>query len=348
MIKKAAAGAVVSILLVLLAGCVATPGSSPHSTPASVTPHPTATTASSPSFALGIGCADILTTAEVQAQVAATVGVKVDEHSAPTDADDVALDQAGGLRCVWGGTNRTDGGYDDGLNLALLPHAAADYATWIADAVPASQDCQVESLRCSRDLLVGDVWVEAEYTDSDRQGATQASIEAAFGTLLDEARARLAPVSTRHAAWTPPTDVLPSLASCADAVGKAAGILGVDPASVTTRDDPPYRDLPEIAAERVKMSSCSWASQDRQLDWVVVPGGGWSFGAMSVTPPQPTLIERLRPATVAGAQAALIGCGDACVAYLEVRGSFVDVGMDSGKDDAAVVDIATRSVAAFR
>ena len=334
--------------VLVLAGCAPKPAAPPISTfSSSVAPRSEPIQAATPSFLLGIGCADILTVADVQAQVAAPVSVKADEHTPPADAYDVALDQVGGLRCVWGGSNRTDGGYDDGLNVALLPRAADGYATWMADAVAGSQGCQVESLRCSRDFLVADVWVEADYADSDRQAATQASIEAAFGTLVDHVRSKLAGVTTRHPLWIPPADVLRPLASCADSVTKAAGILGVAAGDVSTQDDPPYRNLPEIAAERAKMTSCSWSAGDSQLDWTVVPGGAWSLQEMSSDPPQPTLIERLRPAAVPGARAAFIGCGEACVAYLNAQESFVLVGMESGLDDAKLVTTAADALAAF-
>jgi hypothetical protein len=282
---------------------------------------------------------------EAQAHIAVPVALDVDETR--PEIVDLALAQAAGLTCIWGGSDRTDGGYGQGVQLRILPDAASAFAAWQASGPP--DYCQGSTtgdpVFCDVQFLVGDSWVELDLRDvadvdkADPKGAATA-VAALIRGRLQSARPTTA--------WTVPGSVLTPVADCAARTADAASIVGVDPASISARSESLEPSVSDAARARVHERSCSWADAgySSSLSWDVLPGGAWAFGGFD-RPQQIGLIAPLRPATVPGASQAWIGCADACVAVLSVRGSLVISSTDSGLDDSVVVQRAARAVAAF-
>jgi hypothetical protein len=323
----------------MLTGCAPSPAS--RSTPETSSRTPVATVSpaalKAPEFAFDIGCGGLLTTAELQSDLTAPIHEVADETT--TRVNDLAVAQAGGITCVWGGADRTDGGYDDGMTLTILPDASADEAASASDA----GQCVSSNGYCFVDGLVGSSWVSLRVTAAH---GTPSPLEQEGPALLGLVGSRLAAAKSVAARWTAPTGALASLPDCAARSGAAARAIGVEASNLSKaqRFDTDGTDIGQVARRRSGWGGCSWSGTDGSpaISWGVLPGAGWAFGVDRSDPR-----VALHPAMVPGADAAWIGCADGCVAIVEVRHSLAEVGLDSGLDDATVVQRAAAAIAAF-
>ena len=340
------AGVALVVGCIALAGCAAV-SAGPGTESASPSPTATASAASlAGSFAFRIGCADLLTEEEVQAHIVVPVAPVVVEST--PEIVDLPLAQARGLTCIWGGADRTDGGYDQGVQLRILPDAAADFAAWKPHELSGQCDPAVEGY-CDEQFLAGESWVDLRMSDlvaadlADPHGAA---------TQIEQLIGRRLAASQPAAAWSPSSTGISPVTDCGSRIDDVARIVGVPAAEV--RVSPTYQDAgvapsqSAVARERAKVGLCSWSTSDGSstLSWEVLPGGAWAFSGFDRSQ-SVGLVGPLRSVSVAGARQAWIGCADSCVAVLEVGGSLVTMYTDYGMNDAALVSRAAASIAAF-
>jgi hypothetical protein len=329
-----------------LAGCTAVPvpPSGTHSGRVSSSPSPTPV-ALRPAFLNGSDCAGLLSTDEVQKQVVATVAVRRDQDSPPRWAEDVALLQAGGIECVWGGTDMTDTGYDDGVDVTILPNGADQLAAWRTHQP--TDYCS--ELRCMSNSLIQGAWVSVSYSDSERVHDSDAALHGRVSALVALLGSRL--TAARAQPWKPAQNAFDPPGLCSQPATTAAiGVgIGVDPATLSL-DASSYSvgdDPGGAALGRPGSLSCSWNSGTAGL--TVIPGGGWAFPALMTSPPPARVfLGAMREISVAGADQTDVGCGDGCAAFILYRGSFIE--LTAGTPDNTVTEftpIVQRIVAAL-
>ena len=236
---------VVSVLSAALSGCASEPET--IATP-SATPTPTLTVepALRPNSVFAINCAELLTLDEVQSRVTAPVSVQRDESNVSAAYWELESYQRGGLSCRWGGENRTDSSFDDGVDVLLLPEAGADFAARtsggsttlvdVAGAVTAFSQCGFGSELvdgaapgyCTVWALVGTSLAELRFSDSQGAYPTQQAIGAVAIGLLETAIERMVAAGTREQEWTPPaTSLEADSAFCTPAKEALLGALGM-------------------------------------------------------------------------------------------------------------------------
>lgn len=308
---------------------------------------PAAATPTSPRFAIAIGCAGLLHLDEVQAHIAVPVKLDVDEST--PEVVDLPLAQAGGLTCIWGGSDRTDGGYGQGVQLRALSDASADYAAWQASNPRDYCTAGTAPAFCTVDFLVGSTRIELDL--KDLTSADSADPKTTAKAVEDLIAHRLSGASARST-WSPPASSLRPISDCAAATARAATVLGVEAGALHATDDAidPATRLSQYGAtqQRVGASSCAWQNpaDSASLSWDVLPGGSWAFAGFD-RPQQLGLVTGFRRVTVPGADEAWIACADSCVALLGVNHSFVTMYTDYGLDDATLVARSAAAIGAF-
>jgi len=218
-------GAVVALTVgaLLLSGCVPEP--EPVATP-TAEPEPTATAVSvtRPHSVFALGCADVLSLDEVQSRVAAPIVVKRDETNVPGVFGELPPFQRGALSCRWGGENRTDESFDDGVDVLLLPDAVSDFTEAVttvfygttfavAGADGAVGTCYFASEptadgapgACSIIALFGSTMVEFRFSDSQQQYRRESAIGLVAVEILETVISRVSQAGQNEQLWTPPT-----------------------------------------------------------------------------------------------------------------------------------------------
>jgi hypothetical protein len=339
-----------------LAGCSFPP--SPH--PTSVGTHhataiPTATPAalSAPRSAIPAGCARLLPTATAVGAFPAASGiaVRVSETSAPDGLIEVSAKQAGGLHCVWGGTNRTDNGYDDMITLDVLTDAADAFHS---NVVPNTGDevntfgtasdlfCQGDpQFGCYGQVLVGTTWFELDYVSLGGEGEPASGAIGRFHTLLTGVVTAIQGAGPSRSLWTPPA-AWDGASLCADdELARARTATGA--ADLQDGDFSIEGPLTASSAAlaRVTIQSCGWArdasSGVTSFGVQFVQGGAWAVTQELADPPS-YYNGTLAPVTIPGATSALAVCNDAiCEADLAVAGSWMSVQVDGLDSVAALV-----------
>ena len=322
-------GRMVSLLVVVsavvvLSGCAsASPNPAPPRAVASTapTPAPTQTPSGTPGWPYGIGCEDLLSSSTVQSHIVDAVTVKYDQHSVPVTASDVALADAGALRCVWGGAYRTDSSYDDGLTLTVLPDAAAEYASWVASG--GSPGCT--SNPCTDGgRLAGTTWFSLSLSDSTRPGGNSANLSADDTVLAAQVTDALAHLGPRGPAWIPPATAADGKRFCQPGEAtRLANVFAVDPLKISFDDhpDPTANDLRSVAVGRGGLARCNWTIGDGQVVITTVPGGAWASTRMVTSPQSYYPIGQTSAVTIAGTSDAVAGCGDGCEATFSIGDS---------------------------
>ena len=348
MIRRASLAAVALTGILAVAGC-ASPAAEPAPTHASkpaehaATPTPTATVAlPSPGWPYAIGCEGILPTATVQSHIVAPISLKYDEHSVPSRASDVAMADAGALTCVWGGTDRTDSSYDDGLTLTVLPDAATEFASWKASSGASSGGGSICSVNpCGDDRLVGTTWFSLRLSDSRRAGGSGANLSAddsALAALITTALGNLGP---RSAAWTPPASAENGRRFCDPAEAAVlAGVMGIEATRITQRSGSEYVDLGTVAVNRGGLQECSWdigpQSDSGGVSIATVPGGAWALPRMLAAPQSHYPLGSMSAIRVSGTDGAVAGCGDGCEALFSFGGSLVSLSISPPSEGSAL------------
>ena len=335
--------------VVVLTGCSSPAGdhAHPHTVaPAVAAPTPTPTVPAEPGWPYSIGCADILTEAQVQANVTATVSVKADETAVPSRFTDVSLADAGGLRCVWGGADMTDSSYDAGVALTILPKASAAYA-----ARPATTPYPCKAWGCWEDFLVGDTWVEMRYSDSgQKNNATdvQAQVDRVKAIIAD----RLNSLGVPRAPWSVPEGSLTAGQAClSSGSGLVAGAIGVDPSTVRLDTQPSYSLQYSSVDARSGDTYCRWmigSGHSSSMTLEVIPGGSWAFAGVSARLlAGPTESGTFTPAVIPGADSAVVACSDYCSAVVSAQHSLAMFTTESPKDQATFIAEVQRLVASL-
>lgn len=314
--------------VIMLAGCAPAPShpASPHTgSPGSATPAAVPTAPVAPGWAYGIGCEDLIPSSTVQSHIVAPVSVKYDEHSVPATTFDVAFADAGGLKCVWGGTNRTDSSYDDGLTLMVLPQAAAEYASWVAAG--GTPGCSINAC-IDGGRLVESTWVSIVLSDSERTGGNSANLSADDVAVAAHVADALGHLGTRGGLWSPPAGADTGARFCqADEAARLANAFA-DTSNVSLDNVPavPSNDLLSVALARGGFVSCGWTvGGDHSIGSLAistVPGGAWASARMYASPPAHYPFGQYSAVSIAGATGAVAGCGDGCQAMFSVSDSF--------------------------
>jgi hypothetical protein len=325
-------------VLLALAGCTTTPA--PHGT-ATASASPTATLAATPSPALPLTCAQLFTIGAVPSHLHDPVAVKVDETHVGTYLEDLAVVQAGGTECTWGGTDMTDASYDTGVVLTILPSAGADFAkdeppatsTTVTGHLGASSayDC-ASGAWCYGDALAGTYWISFQLGDAGAaNGPTGETVDAIMKPIVDA----VASAGGAVAAWAKPTDSFDGAALCT-APGATALVSSALGAAAAPRDLARVGGILGAAARREGVATCSWATgPDNGINIQVLPGGSWVYPRVTAAPPLWTLIGHPSLVDVPGADGgALIGCGEHCEALFSVGKSVVHLDMGDVTDQA--------------
>jgi hypothetical protein len=350
-------------LLLALTGCG--PGPVPHHSShpgAHSTPHGSATAtsgaATSPRSSLPLACADVLPLATAVGAFPASSGVSLQtsEASAPDGLFEVSAKQAGGLHCVWGGTQQQDGAPTDRITFDEIGAAAADYhdnvvpdttETVNAFGTASASSCQGDpQFFCHAQVLVGPRWFELDYDSLGGEGEPSSGSTARFNTLVTGVTNRVQAAGADRTLWTPPSG-WNGANLCEDAatarVRTVTGVTGMDFADASIEGPATAQT---IALSRTGLQSCAWsngAADPIGFSLQFVPGGAWAAAQELVHPPS-HYDGTLAPVTIAGATSALGVCNDAyCRADMAVGAGWLSVQID-GLDSLAQL---THEVAAL-
>ena len=353
---------VVAVLAVglALAGCAKPAGPATGEASASATPSPTPTQAAIPQSELPLDCNALEDAASVAAHYRAdTVGVSVDQKSTARGFAFRAFQQGGGLHCVWGGSGRTDGGYDVGIELFVLTDAASGYATYSASAGPSvdwvtdrygdhsRSFCTVyeEYVQCYGDVLIGTSWLDFRLTD-DHHVMT---LDQAYTWEDEQVRPAVAAISGAGAprpAWVPPSSAFDTSKLCDAAT--ASAIAG---ATVTVANDPPDASgYPvSVGMDRAAITQCTWTSTavDANVRIFGLTGGAWALPGMTANLAEtPGILGgAAQPVTIAGADGAFVADGELAWGAVVSHGSLIEVFRDSSQVGHDDVPLMTRIVA---
>jgi len=225
-VSRPALAAAVLTGVIALAGCtpVATP--IPRPTTPSISATPAAATTRQPT--LPLSCAQLLPASQVTSMFGTPVSLRIDERRAPGSMVDVATQQVGGMQCVWGGQTRTDNGYDDTIELTVLPAGASDYANFAPPTVSTNgaaidtagdhseSSCQSsgDTFSCSAQLLVGQYWVTIIYTNSDGAGPPRAAASALLQTSLQQLATSIRAAGSPRPPFVPSSSAWSGAALC--------------------------------------------------------------------------------------------------------------------------------------
>lgn len=355
-------GAVVAILAVGLAlvGCAKPSGPATREASASGTPSPTPTQAAIPPSGLPLDCSALDVAASVAAHYRAdTVGVSVDENSTARGFAFRAFQQGGGLRCVWGGSGRTDGGYDVGIEFFVLTDASSDYATYSAKAGPAvdwvagrygdhsRSFCTVyqDNVQCYGDVLIGTSWLDYRLTDYNHT----MTLDQAYTWGDEQVRPAVAAISGAGAprpAWVPPSTAFDTSKLCdaATASAIAGGTVSIATIAPDLSGYPPGAGMNRAATAR-----CTWtsATADANVRIYGLTGGAWALPGMSANLAEtPGILGgAAQPVTIAGADGAFVADGETAWGAVISHGSLVEVQMDSSNTGSDDVPLMTRIAA---
>jgi hypothetical protein len=236
----------------------------------------------------------------------------------------IATLQAGLFDCVWGGTGRTDNGWDDYVEIKALPDAASDYDTGVMKvddgAVVYTAGTHSEYLcgvyetysACHANLLIDNYWVHAEiWATGSSSGMTASSAEAGARAVLDR-MAALVPATSPRPAWMTPSGALTGAYCPTSDVSSDAESLKTSPAA-----------LEIIARLRAMPVRCE--------DVMIVPGGAWALPILSRTLPSiPWYEDPLTQVPIPAMDSALAVCSlNGCLAIGAIAGSAVQISTDS-------------------
>lgn len=329
----------------MLAGCTA-PGpeqtAAPTQEPSATTPAPEP--ADGPHPALPLTCAQLFSVDELQPLLTSRVAVRRDEASPALGLEGARLAVAGVTDCIIGGENRTDGSYDQGLSVQVVPDGAAVFDLLAEDETPGAAgiagrefgdrssltcaaDPAVARMECLGSFVVGDYWIQARVSDAAALAPDEAAdlAEGIFSTIAD----RISAAGPARELWVPPASGGGTAALC-DGPAAAEALLGTGAVEAVAWTYPQDR----VGAE---VTRCLWrdaAGSDVLLS--VLPDGAWAFAPIAAAPapeiiPLPVVAV---PVDVPGTEGALLSCADGCTALLSVEGDLVQISLPSVYDVA--------------
>lgn len=320
---------VAGLVAVALVGCApaATPTPAPSSTP---TPQPTADAVVGKS-ALPLGCADLLTTADLAGLV--EVKIVVDETHLVQSAEEAARAQAGQLLCGWGDAEFRGTGWSDQLELRILPTAdtsipesddSGDRLVPVEAAVPTSVGrCSSDGAHAScrmiqlRDGYRVELQLSAMSPSDDTIRASAETLLGTIGAAVDSAGPQRVVAQPDGVARPASLCAEPDIRTVVDARG-AAG----EPTVTSTSFD------------EATLVTCTWTVDDpwsgtpSPITVSVLPGGAWAMPSLADGVGVYPLWYEPSPSG-----AYLVGSGD-WLGALRVRGAdLVALGAPQGPDD---------------
>jgi hypothetical protein len=271
---------------------------------------------------------------------ASAIALRESESTAPHDAIQVGARQAGGLHCLWGGTERQDNGYVDFISLDVLSDAADAFH---GNVSPTAGDevntfgtasdllCQGDpQFFCFAQVLIGTTWIELDYNSLGGDGEPVSGSLGRFHTLLTGVVARIQGAGLNRPLWTPPAG-WDGAALCTDAaVTRVRAATGHADLEQTDYSMEGPQTAATGALTRIGYQQCGWARDAPSGGLTLfgiqfVQGGAWALAQELAQPPS-FYYGTLAPVSIAGATSALALCNEEdCQADLAVAGSWMTV-----------------------
>lgn len=362
--ESTARGAVLGVVVLLALAACANPAPA-HPTAAGghrATASPTATgsAVTSPRSTIPATCAQLLPSATAIGAFPAASGIALreSESTAPQNAIEVGARQAGGLHCLWGGTDRQDNGYNDFISLDVLGNAAdafhSNVTTTAGDEVNTfgtASDllCQGDpQFFCFAQVLIGTRWIELDYNSLGGDGEPASGSLDRFHALLTGVVARVQGAGADRPLWTPPAG-WDGAALCTDAaLARVRAATGHADLEQTDYSMEGPQTAASAALARLGFQQCGWARTSSSGGLALfgiqfVQGGAWAVAQEQAQPPS-FYYGALAPVSIAGATSALALCNEAaCQADLAVAGSWMSVQADG----LSSIDELTHDIAAL-
>ncbi|HEY4151804.1 MAG TPA: hypothetical protein VGM38_00640 [Pseudolysinimonas sp.] len=329
------------VLLITMAavasGCSASPVQPSQEAPPP-TLSPSASPLSAPRPALPDSCSQLLPLDQLQSELVDPVSVKVDETHLPRYLEQLAVLQAGGTECAWGGKNATDSTWDTGVELEILPNASSDFATWESNsqaprAVVSSLGdasgltCFPDSGWCRGDTLVGGYWVSFSVNDVNTRDAAVATTKA--NTVMSIVVAAIRSAGPAQSNWTTPDAMVTGNELCTAGSSSTVGSIVATSEPMTMKSNAIGYGITTVAASRTRMTSCDWSNNSGDLGIATLPAGSWAFPELEAIPPIWVMIGVPSAGHITGTDGMLSACGDGCRAFVSLGGSLVSVSQDS-------------------
>ena len=363
--RSFAALALAGAAVVVLAGCTPTaPAAGGSHSPNAQTPNPTPSQAAIPTVRVPLTCSALFPDATVASMIGVPVHTHVDRSTNPVEIADITARQYGDLACLWGGQDRTDGGYDQYLSIAVAPDAADGFAANLAniegqEGVTAENTagdkseyyCGVDgNLNCEANMLVGTYWVSASL--QDLAGTVPQSIaNARMQSVLSTVASAVAP-TTAVPPWNPPGAALPTFCTDSSTIAQVDSALGANDFS-PQGDDEGIADASSFAQLAGTYSQCTWGSNGGSgaftfLEVALLKGGAWALPQLAgETDTGNYMLGAYAPVTIAGADEAVETCStnaNQCEVMLSIGDLLVNLDLDdpgTGNVNAAVAKIVT-------
>jgi hypothetical protein len=287
---------------------------------------------------------------------ASGIALRDSEGSVPDGLFEVSSQQAGGLHCVWGGTQSQDGQPTDRLSVDEIGAAAADYhdsvvpeptETANAFGTASASSCEGDpQFFCRAQVLVGQRWFEVDYDSLGGEGEPASGSTGRFNALVSGVVSRVQAAGADRSLWTPPSG-WNGANLCEDAAtARVRTVTGHSDLDFSDAEIEGPLTAQTLALSRLDIQSCAWARSGTDptgFSLQFVPGGAWAAAQEVVHPPS-HYDGTLVPATIAGATSAVAVCNDAyCRADMAVGGGWLSVQVD-GLDSVAQL---THEVAAL-
>lgn len=348
-----------AIVAAVLVGCTPTPGGPPPASPSADSPSPSPVTTGIaadvvvPQPVLDIDCPGLASAGAITAAFGATVHsvdpLITQALSTTTVPDAYVLQTLGGITCEWNNGVPFVGVPGPtpyvGAQLAILPHAASQWATYLANHEEAGVFCTTSDpqLYCESEQLIGTTWVSLVM-----QGVVS---EAQAHTLAASVVAVVTAAGPGAAAWTPPSGT-GTFGDCASLLTPAQAVAAMHVTGATIIFTQPAGGWSIQAGARVNADAVGCLLQFSDEDSVPavvewLRGGEWAYDAAAGFNEWGTNA----PATIAGLASgdrARVRCTDPttslyegqaiCTVDLELGGNWIQVVYEPVDGDHAAAD----------
>jgi hypothetical protein len=249
-----------SIVVALLAGCTTadpTPTNTPTGAEPTATPTPTVDPVEVPEQLFDDDCDAMMTSADVSVDVGATLTPVTSAYDLSTDY--VAVEQLGGIRCVWSASSEPD---DLWVSIVALPSEVIEPPTEVGPCESAEY-CYFGTITSGVQLFGVVI---------DPAGVATAAAPALTARFTDAAASVTLP-SVVEASGTWPR---PAVCSSLDSQGVVATALG-DPSIVGSEAGGDGETNPGVytAFRAAGVSWCVWSSSATGVFVSVLPGAAW-------------------------------------------------------------------------
>jgi hypothetical protein len=352
------AGLLPTVAVVLLvAGCTVPTATDQDLSPR-LLPTPTVTSpsrAEAPGSRVPLGCAELFSSAALDAIAGAKAVVQLDENSAPQGLLSIAQAQYGAQDCEWdGGVGIDPAGSGAHLSVDIAPEAGDAFAarfdalmtdqTYIGHPVATENVAgdrsgfwcanEIETLgadgpshTCDAEMLVSGYWVSVNV--GDVVGQTRAQLTDRLTTSLTRIAPALRAAASPQLPWMLPASSPPGFCATDPSTSQVRAIVG--DRTLQFQSGASASDWPAEAGTIGRVGrevTCDWAGNDKRVDLELLAGGSWAISRMKPVGPVDAAWGRTpyRPLSVSGASAAVASCdGETCDAYLAVRTSAVEI-----------------------